>query len=412
MVAFHFPPIRVSSGVQRSLAFIRYLPEKGWNPIVLTAHLRAYDQVCDDQIKDIPESVPVERAFSLDTSRHLSIAGRYFDFMALPDRWVTWLIGGVWSGLKLIRKYRPKIIWTTYPIATAHLIGLTLHKLTRLPWVADFRDSMVDDSYPVNVRQKRIFYWIEKVTLKHCRYAIFTTSSAIEMYKERYPHLRHDKFKLIPNGYDDEFFHDIEYENHQGNANKESMHKPLILVHSGVIYPSERDPLPFFRALSNLKRNKLIDDSRLKIILRATGNDALYRPLLREYKIDDIVSLETALPYREALKEMISSNGLLIFQAANCNHQVPAKIYEYFRAQKPILALTDPNGDTAKTMFEAGLSAVVPLDDEVMIEESLLGFLNELASGEAAVANQNVLKKYSRKYGVGSLLDIFNDCSK
>ena len=39
MVAFHYPPIRGSSGVQRTLKFSRYLPSLGWQPIVLGAVL-------------------------------------------------------------------------------------------------------------------------------------------------------------------------------------------------------------------------------------------------------------------------------------------------------------------------------------------------------------------------------------
>ncbi|WP_276678948.1 hypothetical protein [Nitrosomonas europaea] len=41
------------------------------------------------------------------------------------------------------------MIWSTYPIATAHLIGLTLQRLTGIPWMADFRDPMVQPDYPV-----------------------------------------------------------------------------------------------------------------------------------------------------------------------------------------------------------------------------------------------------------------------
>jgi hypothetical protein len=46
---------------------------------------------------------------------------------ALPDRWVTWVAGrGVDGGLGSFVVVG-RVIWSTYPIATAHLIGLTLH---------------------------------------------------------------------------------------------------------------------------------------------------------------------------------------------------------------------------------------------------------------------------------------------
>lgn len=409
MVAYHYPPIRVSSGVQRSLAFSRYLQEYGWDSIVLTAHPRAYAKISDDQMRDIPENVYVERAFALDTSKHLSIGGRYLDIMALPDRWISWWLGGVWSGLRLIRKYRPKVIWSTYPIATAHLIGLTLHKLTGLPWVADFRDSMVDDTYPYRMRQRRIFFSIEQQVVKHSKLVVFTTPGAIRMYRERYPDLPQNKWMLLPNGYDEEIFSEIEKtiaSPRQAKRHTES--RPMVLVHSGVIYPSERDPKPFFQALSELKQQQLIDNNRLNIVLRATGHDEQFGPLLKQLAIDDIVRLEPGVPYREALKEMMMADGLLILQAATCNHQVPAKIYEYFRTRRPVFALTDQRGDTAATLADAGLSDIAPLDDADAIREKLLKFMDKLESGKAVEANDEAVLKYSRQSASEMLAHWFN----
>ena len=34
MIAFHYPPASVSSGIQRTLKFSAYLPELGWEPSV------------------------------------------------------------------------------------------------------------------------------------------------------------------------------------------------------------------------------------------------------------------------------------------------------------------------------------------------------------------------------------------
>jgi hypothetical protein len=44
-----------------------------------------------------------------------------------------------------VRRHRPAVIWTTFPIPTAHRIGYWLQRLMGLPWVADFRDSMTEE---------------------------------------------------------------------------------------------------------------------------------------------------------------------------------------------------------------------------------------------------------------------------
>ena len=86
MVAFHFPPLHGSSGIQRTLKFVQYLPSAGWQPLVLSAHQRAYAATNVEQLAQIPPGVPVRRAFALDAARHLSLRGRYPRWLALPDR--------------------------------------------------------------------------------------------------------------------------------------------------------------------------------------------------------------------------------------------------------------------------------------------------------------------------------------
>jgi hypothetical protein len=133
MIAYHFPPVGESSGIQRTLKFATYLPEHGWEPLVLTISPRAYERVNPDQLREIPSGMIVARAFGLDTARHLSIHGRYARWTAQPDRWISWLPAALVQGLSLVRRYRPAAILSTFPIATAHLIGLSLRRLTGLP---------------------------------------------------------------------------------------------------------------------------------------------------------------------------------------------------------------------------------------------------------------------------------------
>ena len=94
MIAYHFPPLAGSSGIQRTLRFVQHLPAFGWEPSVLTADPRAYERTSDDLDAEVPPEVPVVCAFALDTARHLSVAGRYPGFLARPDRWLTWRLTG------------------------------------------------------------------------------------------------------------------------------------------------------------------------------------------------------------------------------------------------------------------------------------------------------------------------------
>ena len=407
MIAYHFPPVRVSSGIQRTLKFCTYLREFGWEPLVLTVSPNAYEITSPDQLGEIPPGVVVERAFGLDTSRHLAIRGKYLHWMAQPDRWVTWWPAAVWTGMKMIRKYQPQAIMSTFPIATAHRIGLSLQKRSGLPWVADFRDSMTEPGYPRDPLTWRVHRRLEEEVVRHCAKAVFTTEPTRDMYAERYPEISPDRWAVIENGFDEENFRDAENGLPEAPLGQDGQ---LTLVHSGVLYPKERDPRPFFAAISTLKKAGKVDGKTVRIVLRATGSDGLYQPMIDEFGIDDIVHLEPVVPYREALQEMLRADALLLFQGSVCNHQVPAKIYEYYRAGKPIFALADPAGISARMLRDVGVQDIADIADQSAIattlENLLLAMRQKARAGvarEAAALNS----RKSRTAELARLLDQF-----
>ncbi len=149
LIAFHFPPVRGSSGWQRTLRFAQYLPRHGWKPIVLTVDPLAYEaQGSGLDGEEIPAGMQVHRAFGLDAGRHLGLLGRYPGRLAVPDRWATWRFFAVRRAMQLIRDSKVSVVWSTFPIATAHAIGRDVAVRSGLPWIADFRDPMWQGDYP------------------------------------------------------------------------------------------------------------------------------------------------------------------------------------------------------------------------------------------------------------------------
>jgi len=390
MVAYHFPPLRGSSGIQRTLKFVKYLPEFGWEPIVLTAHPRAYEQTGEDQLLDIPPGVRVCRAFALDTARHLSIGKRYPGVLARPDRWKLWWLGAVPAGLRIARQFAPHVLWSTYPIATAHAVGSTLQRITKLPWVADFRDPMAQEGYPEDPAQWKSFERIEKRTVAAAKYCVFTTNGAADLYRGRYPN-RSAAMTVIENGYDEELFAAIE------RPSRATKTGPCVLLHSGIVYPSERDPTHLLAALRSLQVSGRLSAKEMVIRFRAPVHGELIRNLAAKFGVAGMVEIAEPLPYREALREMVEVDGLLVMQAANCNEQIPAKLYEYLRAGRPILGLADPAGDTAKALRSCGVSSIAALEDEVAIARSLAQFLGELESGRASFPDAEAVRRASRR---------------
>ena len=393
LIAYHFPPIRLSSGIQRTLKFAQYLPDFDWQPMVLSINPRAYPVTSNDQMAEIAPDMVVKRAFGLDSSRHLAIKGRYFNRSAMPDQYATWWFDGVRQGKKLIKQYQPDIIWSTFPIASAHNIAYSLHQASGIPWVADFRDSMTEDGYPTDPLRRQHWLKIEKKTIAASARTVFTTAGAVAMYQQRYPDIDPKQWALINNGFDEENFIQAEQ---QWQQNKAKPQKKLVLVHAGILYPSERDPRAFFGAIAKLKKVRAISTEILEIRLRATAHDELFKPMLKQYGIDDIVKLAEGVPYQQALVEMLEADGLLLFQAANCNHQIPAKLYEYLRAQRPIFALTDIKGNTSQILTAGGVPYIVDLANEEAIQAEFLIFIQALQNKMAFTASTDFAQQFSR----------------
>ncbi|MBU6995348.1 glycosyltransferase [Ferrovum myxofaciens] len=394
MVAYHFPPLAGSSGIQRTLRFMKYLPEFGWEPMVLTVHPRAYERTSPDLLPEVPEGTVVVRAPAFDTARHFSIAGRYPGFLARPDRWVSWLPGATLAGVSMIRRYRPDAIWSTYPIATAHLIGAALHKYSGLPWVADFRDPMAQDGYPADPHVWQSFKKIEESATREATLCTFTTPGTARLYSGRYPQAA-NRFKVIENGYDEETFAGL---NSGGTALN---HGKITLLHSGIVYPSERDPTQFLQAIRTLIDAGHVSADQLRVRFRASMHEDLLRALTNRFGLSECIELLPPISYKEALDEMLRADVLLVMQASNCNDQIPAKLYEYLRAGRPILALTDSVGDTASALRAVGISAIAQLDQADAIANALNRVIMEPFAG--TLARPDTVAKCSRRNRTGEL---------
>ena len=400
IVAFHFPPVQGSTGVYRALSFAKHLPSHGWDVTVLTSTLNAYPETRAENLSIIPRDTRVVRAWTLDTQRHLAIAGRYPQILATPDRWQSWIASGVVAGLGVIRSWHPHAILSTYPIPSAHSIGLALHRMSGVPWIADFRDPMLQDTYPHQPILRRAYASIERATFKHANRITVTTPGTAELYVGRYAQRPAQSIHVIANGFDEDMFANSVAADAAGReavAPVQGERRPLQLLHSGLLYPHERNPELFFQAVAELLQEGALGEGEVLFTLRASGNEAAYQKRLAELKLDQVMRLMPAVPYRDALVEMLGSDACLIFQARSCNQQIPAKVYEYLYARKPILGLTDPDGDTGRLLANTGATHIAALEDKAGMKRAIRDFVGALRDGTAPCAPRDVVMQYSRR---------------
>jgi hypothetical protein len=148
------------------------------------------------------------------------------------------------------------------------------------------------------------------------------------------------------------------------------------------------------------------------VVLRAPGDVAAMSALVARHGVADIVKVEPAVPYREALQEMLAADGLIVFQGTPFNTQIPAKIYEYFRARKPILGLVDTSGETARVLRTAGFDSIADMSSSAAIVPVLERLLGQIRGGDAYVATEALIASSSRTHRASQLAAVFNQATK
>ena len=403
MIAYHYPPLAGSSGIQRTLCFSKDLQAFGWQPAVLSAHPRAFERTGDDLLGGIPADVKVRRAFALDARQHLSIFGRYPAWFARPDRWTSWLLGALPAGLQLIREQRPDVIWSTYPIPTAHVIGYWLSRLSGIPWVADFRDPMAHAGYPQDRVTWSSYLKVEQRVFARASRMVFTTPGAARLYRERYP-TRTDDVHVIENGFDETHALGPTSAFTAGDLPRNK----ITLLHSGIVYPEWRNPTQLFQALRFLIDSGAIAPDSISLRFRAPEHVEFLSRLVATHALGDVVQILPAVSYKMALDEMCAVDGLLVLQSDDCNDQIPAKVYEYFRACKPILGLCGDNSDTANLLRRGGCVHVSSLGSATAIYKALTGFLADLRVGAPALPSNGFVESMSRRARAQALATLLN----
>ena len=385
MIAFDFPPSNAAS-VQRTLKFFEYLHELGWTTILLTAKPSAYPLIDNSFELKLNENQFIYRATALDVHKHLSIKGKHVGWMKTPDRWGTWIPFATQLGKKIIKKHNPDIIWSTFPTPSANVIANKLAKYSKKPWIADYRDPAPYIHTTNGKWLDKVHKKIDNITFKNASKLIFATDASKKLYETYYD--CHEKFSVIENGYDENNFIKAKVlaKDHPNifSSNKFS------LYYAGGLYPNGRDPIPIFKALAYLVSGNIISEKNFELIFQGAGDGLQFKAILQELKLNNIVSFIQPTSFLLALVNMTRADALLLIQDSRFNLQIPGKIFEYFRTEKPLLIKTDKSGATAKLAQKNNQSFLAETQKE--ITEVLIKLINS----ENIFINSDV-SEYNRK---------------
>ncbi|MEX2568841.1 MAG: glycosyltransferase family 4 protein [Cyclobacteriaceae bacterium] len=406
IITYYWPP-SAGSGVQRWLKFAKYLPEYGWEPVIFTPENPDFELKDPSLINEIPVGLevlkfPIWEPYQIlrflkkgkirDTSvilegKNKSMLDRLAIWLRanflIPDPRVFWIKPSVKFLTENFNANDFKAVITTGPPHSMHLIGRNLKREKNLPWIADFRDPWSAweflDTLPLSAKAKAAHKKLERT--------IFTEADELvtisPTFKKEMEILAKRKVNLITNGYDPS---DLP----EGFKFIPQSSDVFEVVYSGVI-DAIRDPIPFLNALKKAfsKKNHEIRCTFVgKVSHKMKGFVNQDNWLKAHVHFAGYVSHKEVFEFYEKTHLLL----LILTNTKNAKGNIPGKLFEYMATGRPILALGDPDGDSAAIIREAKAGEVF-LHESV---ESIQDYLMELYQRRDQVGQQKNIQQYTR----------------
>ncbi len=432
IITYYWPPSG-SSAVQRVVKFAKYLPEFGYQPIVLTVKQGEYNATDESFLDEIPKSVEVIRTCALEPHAvyKLLTDGKIkgevpLDAMAektanwkkklsfwirlnlfIPDSRIGWIPFAVQKGKKLIKKKKIDLIFSTAPPPTVHLIARNLAAWSGIKWVADFRDPWTNIHYLQTSERtkfaKKIDVKMEKNVLNSADAVVAVSMLDINMdYKTKVTNK--NKFHYIPNGFDENDYIDFSKDTDVIENGK------FKIAHIGTI-GEERIPMAFYKAISILHKKEVITRENFEINLIGKVEKSNF-VACQKAKIDQYVKLIPYVSHREIFKYYQQMNALLLLTYKTPKN-IPGKTFEYIRTGKPIIAFGPTTGEAARVLSQFKNSIMIDYDD---VDTAVEFLENVMLKYEENQTNTRIshaeVNRFERKQLTEQLAGVFDSLIK
>jgi glycosyltransferase involved in cell wall biosynthesis len=398
--SYHYPPIG-GSGAKRPLTLSRYLPDVGYDPIVITGAGATADRWApadETLLSKVPEGIERRRlppsTYPETSSRWRARAERWLGLRSPWARW--WVAQSVGLGLEAGAEADLVYVWMQ-PYESAEA-GVELSRRLGLPWIADLGDPWALDEmmvYPTSLHRARELRRM-RALLGTASAIVMNTPEAASRLVEAFPELGDRPVVAIPNGFDAADF------DGPPPARTDSAFR---LVHTGYLHTDLG-----------------LDHRRLRLVRRALGGSAARVDVLTRSHVYVLRAIEAVLERdpsaAEALEfhlagllterdreialkspvvtvhgylthrasiHLIRSADLLFLPMHNLPPGVrativPGKTYEYLASETPVLAAV-PDGDARDLLGEAGNAMLCRPDDVEGMARALLEALDRHRKG-------------------------------
>ena len=377
IIAYAFPPFP-APGSARPWRFYKYLPEFGYETYVLTATR--------------PEK-PWPRV-TFTPAPGVSFNERVLRKFLFPvDDDVLWTRPAIAAGKRLLADTPMDAVLSTIPPIHGHTVAYALKKKTGVPWIADYRDPTVGSPFRPS---EGLPGWMDRTMEKHffksADLLLTVTDYVRQEFVQRWPEVE-SKTAVLWNGFDPE--EDI--------GPKPIPDRPYrVLAHFGSLYGGRTPVLPM-ASIDRLIGRGLIDPARLRLRLIGSIEPTIlekHRQLFDRLTEKGCLECLPPQPRAQALQAMMEADQLLLADNndSGIGQTVPAKLFEYVRVGRPILALTAAGSPVERILTSSGVPFVglAPQMGESAIDARMIEFL-DMPSDPVQVSERFSLEFDGRK---------------
>lgn len=403
VISYYFPP-KGLSGVQRTLKFVKYMPQNGWSPTVLTSGDIAYYAYDDKLNKDLADpAISVVRVNGkeinslLGKRKIVSIPPEWFrkvlkffsSLFYIPDNKWSWGKAAFKEALKLLEKEKFDLIFVTGPPFSSVPFAVKLKKKFNIPLVVDYRDLWFGNHFAVypTPLHRVLIKSMEYAALKDVNKITVTNRRIKEKLKEVYPFLKFDDILIVPHGFDVE---DIEKA-----SGYPKLTKKMVIMYSGIFY-EYITPKYFLLAFKKLVKERPEIASDIELHFAGFFRKENHR-LVRKLNLQNWVVDYGYLSHDDALKKVMAADLLwfMVGKGKNADTISSSKLFEYFGTKKPVLASL-PEGALKMYAREYAASYITDPDNTEEIKDALIKAYNDYKNGTLPVPADDYVEKFRR----------------
>jgi glycosyltransferase involved in cell wall biosynthesis len=406
-VTSYFPP-RINVATNRNVKFIKYLPQFGWEVVVISPReILGHSSTSQGLMKQINDStkqpsMPMDPFHFLYDRAGISRTARYTGYLLNnafpPDGHFLWSLWVLFHLSKEIKKYKPDMIYTTCSPFSLNLVGAWIKYKYDIPWVTDFRDLWTLNPTPkriLNSYHRFVSNRLEKSYLRYCDALLVTTVNTRSRIKEKYPFLINKTWN-IPNGFDPE---DIHIKGHDKIQNS--------FFYGGLIDPKRNyTPLPILRLLARFQDSEL---ARMPVKLHYAGNEGNeFKDLCHQTGTEFNIKTHGYLDHKSFYDLIMSMENIIMCmpQDVDTRSWIPARFYDYIGTKSRIICLAPRVSEIALYIKEYGNGITLYYEESEEISKQKLQRFLSMNKPNNTMSNQ-FIERFSRKNLTRQLSNVF-----